>query len=136
VWRGESYLGLGAGAFGTVALGDRVIRYRNARAAERYLDAAKDDRAALWAPSSLVSDVEPIAPKTALAERLMLGLRLASGVDLETIARETGESAWTADRERAVDRLVRGGRLKREGDRLWIPREAWLVADGVIRELM
>lgn len=136
VWRGESYLGLGAGAFGTVALGDRVIRYRNARAAERYLDAARDDGAALWAPSALVSDVEPITPKTALVERLMLGLRLASGVDLETIARETGESAWTADRERAIDRLVRAGRLEREGDRLRIPRQAWLVADGVIREIM
>jgi oxygen-independent coproporphyrinogen-3 oxidase len=66
----------------------------------------------------------------------MLGLRLASGVDLETLARETGESAWTADREQAVDRLVREGRLEREGDRLRIPRHAWLVADGVIRELI
>jgi oxygen-independent coproporphyrinogen-3 oxidase len=136
VWRGESYLGLGAGAFGTVTLGERVIRYRNARAAERYLTAAKDDGAPLWAPSALVSDVEPIAPKTALAERLMLGLRLASGVDLEDIARETGESAWTADRERAIERLVREGRLEREGDRLRIPRHAWLVADGVIRDLI
>jgi putative oxygen-independent coproporphyrinogen III oxidase len=136
VWRGESYLGLGAGAFGTVALGERVVRYRNARAAERYLDAAKDESAALWAPSALVSDVEPITPKTAVAERLMLGLRLASGVDLGRIARETGESAWTADRKRAIDRLVRAGRLEREGDRLRIPRQAWLVADGVIRDLI
>jgi oxygen-independent coproporphyrinogen-3 oxidase len=136
VWRGESYLGLGAGAFGTVNLGDRVIRYRNARAADRYLDAARDERAALWAPSALVSEVEPIGPKTAVAERLMLGLRLASGVDLGSIARETGESAWTADRERAIDRLVRAGRLEREGDRLRIPRKAWLVADGVIRDLI
>jgi len=47
VWRGESYLGLGAGAFGTVTLGRRVLRYRNARAADRYVDAAGDDDVAL-----------------------------------------------------------------------------------------
>jgi oxygen-independent coproporphyrinogen-3 oxidase len=136
VWRGESYLGLGAGAFGTVRLAERVLRYRNARAADRYVEAAKDERASLFEPSALVSDVEPIDPKTALAERLMLGLRLVTGVHLGELARETGESAWTADREQAVERLVRAGRLERDGDRLRIPRDSWLVADGVIRELV
>jgi len=135
-WLGESYLGVGAGAFGTVALGERVVRYRNARAAERYVDAARDDGAALWSASPLVSDVEPIDAPTAVTERLMLGLRLASGVDLGRIARETGGSAWTADRERAAERLVRAGRLEREGEKLRIPRHAWLVADGVIRDLI
>jgi oxygen-independent coproporphyrinogen-3 oxidase len=136
VWRGEAYLGLGAGAFGTVRLGDRVVRYRNARAAERYVDAARDPTASLFEPSALVSDAELIDARTALAERLMLGLRLASGVDMGRLARETGASAWTADRERAVERLVRTGRLDRDGDNLCIPRDSWLVADGVIRELL
>ena len=35
-----------------------------------------------------------------------------------------------------VERLVRAGRLERDGDRLRIPRDSWLVADGVIRELL
>ncbi|HEX6271847.1 MAG TPA: radical SAM family heme chaperone HemW [Polyangiaceae bacterium] len=135
-WRGESYLGLGAGAFGTVSFAGRTVRYRNARAAERYVDAARDESVALWEASRLVSDTELIDEKTALAERLMLGLRLASGVDLERLARETGATAWTADRERAVDRLVRAGRLVRSGETLSIPRGAWLVADGVIRDLI
>jgi putative oxygen-independent coproporphyrinogen III oxidase len=135
-WRGESYLGLGAGAFGTVSFGGRTVRYRNARAAERYVDAAKDETVALWEASRLVSDTELIDGKTALAERLMLGLRLASGVDLERLERETGTTAWTADRERAVERLVRSGRLERRGETLAIPRRAWLVADGVIRDLI
>jgi oxygen-independent coproporphyrinogen-3 oxidase len=135
-WRGESYLGLGAGAFGTVVQAGRVVRYRNARAAERYVNAARDDDVALWKTSALVSDVEFIDGPTAFAERLMLGLRLASGVDLAELARDTGASAWTADRERAVARLVRAGRLEQSGDRLRIPRHAWLFADGVIRELL
>jgi oxygen-independent coproporphyrinogen-3 oxidase len=135
-WRGESYLGLGAGAFGTVTVDGRVVRYRNARAADRYVGAAAADEVALWSTSALVSDVELIDGRTALAERLMLGLRLASGVDVGELARETGATAWTADRERAVERLVRSGRLERSGDRLRIPRRAWLFSDGVIRELL
>jgi oxygen-independent coproporphyrinogen-3 oxidase len=135
-WRGESYLGLGAGAFGTVSFAGRTVRYRNARAAERYVEAARDEAVALWEASRLVSDTELIDGNTALAERLMLGLRLAKGVDLGRVARETGEAAWTADRERAVERLVRAGRLERRGETLSIPRRAWLLADGVIRELI
>jgi putative oxygen-independent coproporphyrinogen III oxidase len=135
-WRGESYLGVGAGAFGTVTLGGRVLRYRNARAAERYVDAAKDQDVALWEPSRLVSDVEPIDARTAFTERLMLGLRLASGVDVGKVALETGATAWTADREHAVERLLERGTLERKGDILRIPRRAWLVADGVIRDLI
>jgi oxygen-independent coproporphyrinogen-3 oxidase len=136
VWRGESYLGLGAGAFGTVTLGEHTLRYRNARAADRYVQAAPDGEVPLWKPSALVSDVEVIDGRTAFAERLMLGLRLASGVDLGRLARETKTSAWTADRERAVERLVRAGRLERRGETLSIPKTAWLVADGVIRDLI
>jgi oxygen-independent coproporphyrinogen-3 oxidase len=135
-WRGEAYLGLGAGAFGTVAVDGRTVRYRNARAAERYADAARDKAVSLWEPSALVSDVEIIDGKTAFTERLLLGLRLARGVDLAELARETGASAWTADRERAAERHVRAGRLERQGEILRIPRRAWLFSDGVIRDLI
>jgi putative oxygen-independent coproporphyrinogen III oxidase len=135
-WRGESYLGLGAGAFGTVTFADRTLRYRNARAADRYVKAAPDAEVPLWEPSALVSDTEVIDGPTAFAERLMLGLRLASGVDLAELALQTKTSAWTADRERAVERLVRAGRLQRQGETLLIPQNAWLVADGVIRDLI
>jgi len=134
VWRGSSYLGLGTGAWGTVRREDGVVRYRNAPAPERYLKASAD--AALWRTSELVSDVESIAPKTALTERLMLGLRLAEGIDLEALERETGASGWTAERRRVAERLVRAGRLAVDGARLRIPRSAWLFADGVVRELI
>jgi len=83
-----------------------------------------------------VSDTELISAETAFSERLLLGLRLAEGVDLDEAARETGAPAWTDERERAISRLVRSGRLAREGSRITIPRDAWLFADGVIRELL
>lgn len=134
VWRGQPYLGLGTGAWGTVPVGEELLRYRNAPAPERYQAASRS--AALWQVSELVSDAERIAPDTALKERLMLGLRLAEGVELDALAASTGATAWTRERERAVERLVTRGQLEQRGSRLVIPRSAWLFADGVVRELL
>jgi oxygen-independent coproporphyrinogen-3 oxidase len=134
IWRGQPYLGLGTGAWGTVPRPGGLLRYRNAPAPERYLTASAV--APLWEISELVSDAETLDAETALRERLMLGLRLAEGVDLARAARETGAPGFTPERERAAERLVRAGRLVREGDTLRIPKSAWLFADGVVRELM
>jgi putative oxygen-independent coproporphyrinogen III oxidase len=134
VWRGEPYLGLGAGAWGTVPRPGGAVRYRNAPATERY--ASSVGSANLWSISPLVSDSELIDAETQFRERLLLGLRIAEGLDLAVAARETGAQAWTPERERAAARLVRDGRLEQSGDRLRIPPQAWLFADAVIRELL
>jgi oxygen-independent coproporphyrinogen-3 oxidase len=134
VWRGGSYLGLGTGAWGTVRLGGQRLRYRNAPAPERYLRASSS--AELWNTSELVSDVERIAPETALSERLMLGLRLAEGVDLRALEADTGASVLTPERTRTLERLERRGRIARHGDRISIPKSAWLFADAVVRDLL
>jgi oxygen-independent coproporphyrinogen-3 oxidase len=135
IWRGAPYLGLGAGAWGTVRTRAGLVRYRNAPATDRYASNAGSAR--LWDVSPLVSDSELIEPGTALSERILLGLRLAEGVDLRAAGRECGvEDAWTEERERAAMRLVRQGRLERDGDRVRIPQRAWLFADAVVRELL
>jgi len=134
IWRGQPYLGLGTGAWGTVRRPGGLLRYRNAPAPERYLRASGS--AALWETSELVSDAEPLDAETALRERLMLGLRLAEGVDLGRLARETGAHVWTSDRQKTAERLERSGRLERQGQRLAIPKSAWLFADAIVRELM
>jgi putative oxygen-independent coproporphyrinogen III oxidase len=138
-WVGRDYVGLGCGAWGTVSLDGRRLRYRNTPVPERYLASAP-----LWktadlgraAPGDLVSDVEPLAPETDLAERLMLGLRLAEGLDVEAAALAAGAAPWPPSRLRAVEKLVARGRLVREGPRLRIPQSEWLLADGTIAELL
>jgi oxygen-independent coproporphyrinogen-3 oxidase len=136
-WLGRSYLGLGCGAWGTLGSGGERHRYRNTPAPERYLGAGPAfAKANLAEVSALVANYELISPETALAERIMLGLRLADGIDLEQAARELGAVLWTPERARARDRLATQGKLAFRGSHVSIPKQHWLFADGIVAALM
>ncbi len=136
-WLGHSYLGLGCGAWGTLGAGSARYRYRNTPSPERYLAAGPSYASAdLSREGPLVAAFEPIPPETALAERIMLGLRLADGIDLERAAGELGAPLWTPERARARDKLIAQAKLALRGSALLIPKNKWLFADGIIAELM
>jgi oxygen-independent coproporphyrinogen-3 oxidase len=136
-WIGRSYLGLGCGAWGTLQEAGARYRYRNTPAPERYLAAAASwATAQLSQVSPLVASYEALSPETALAERIMLGLRLASGIDLERSAAELGTTLWTPERTLARDRLLAQGKLTLQGSIAAIPKQHWLFADGIIAALM
>ena len=134
-WTGREYLGLGCGAWGTLA----GTRYRNTTVPTRYTESSTR-----WAstnldehgPGRLINEIEPLSPKTRLSERILLNLRLASGFDIEEAARQLGTEAWPDDRQRAAARLVARGRLARDGSRIYIPKAQWLFADDTIARLM
>lgn len=136
-WRGQDYVGLGCGAWGTVALGGQRVRYRNRPQPRAYMDAALDAGAGrLESCRALESEHEVLSADTRLSEALMLGLRLAEGLDIAEALARTGASTWSRERERSVQRLTERGVLERRGSRLRIPKHAWLLADGVIAELL
>lgn len=137
-WRGDDYLGLGVGAWGTVQLpGGERLRYRNTASVEAYLKLwTETPPADPFAPGPHLSQHEPIDPATALREKVLLGLRLAEGIDLEGAAEKLGVTAWPAARARARDKLLEQGRLEWTGPRLRIPKRHWLFADGIIAELL
>jgi putative oxygen-independent coproporphyrinogen III oxidase len=136
-WLGRAYLGLGCGAWGTLNAGSARYRYRNTPSPERYLASGPSFASAeLLREGPLVANFESISPETALAERIMLGLRLADGVDLERAADELGTPLWTPERVRARDKLVAQGKLTLRGSVALIPKAKWLFADGIISELM
>jgi oxygen-independent coproporphyrinogen-3 oxidase len=135
VWRGHDYLGLGVGAWGTVTVGGARRRSRNTPAPERYLP-GRWSEAALDRTSSLIAEVEAIDAQTALCERLMLGLRLAEGVSFDELARDLNVDPWTPARRRTVERLIARGSLLADGPRLRVPPDKWLLADGIIRDVL
>jgi putative oxygen-independent coproporphyrinogen III oxidase len=130
-WRGTDYLGLGCAAYGTIGdAAGHAVRYRNLPDPTRYAKAARSGELA-----ALVESEEPLDPETRLRERIMLGLRLRDGFDLEGSARELGIAAWTDDRRRAADRLVARGDLTVESGHLRLPARARVYADGITAAL-
>ncbi len=131
-WRGEEYLGLGCGAFGQVSR----TRYRNAIDPRKYVSQAKNVRSDLLGEGDGLSmSSEALTGEMLLRERIMLGLRLATGFDLEGSARELGVEAWPKDRAQAAEKLIAGGRLVREQGRVFIPKKAWLWTDDIAARL-
>jgi oxygen-independent coproporphyrinogen-3 oxidase len=141
-WRGDEYLGLGCGAYGfarltesndastadasspaePLAKGGRGVRWRNEVVPERYVAGGGGSS-------------EPLDGETMLRERIMLGLRMDEGVDLEASARDLGVPAWTRERRRASAWLSERGRIVLDGSRVRIPRSAWLWTDDTAARL-
>ncbi|MGC4086330.1 MAG: radical SAM family heme chaperone HemW [Polyangiaceae bacterium] len=137
-WRGEPYLGLGAGAWGTLPHdGSHRLRYRNTPATDRYLRwATQRDELDLTQTGEFVAVTEQLSADTAFAEQLMLGLRLAEGFAWNNAEARTGARMWTPAREKAFAKWSARGALAESAGRLHIPRSHWLLADGVIADLM
>lgn len=129
-WRGADYLGLGCAAVGTLATGGgHARRYKNLRDPTKYARRAQ-------AGEATESETEDLDPETRLRERIMLGLRLSEGLDLEQAGRSLGLAALTDARRRAIARLVEHGRLEAEGARVRVPHRARLFTDAVAAALM
>jgi putative oxygen-independent coproporphyrinogen III oxidase len=128
-WRGLDYVGLGCAAYGTLSVGGgRARRYRNKTDPQRYMAEALAGR-------SPEGSSEDLSPETRLRERIMLGLRLAEGLDLTAAADALGVPAWTNERRRSAEKLLRKGLLSMADSRIAVPAKAWLFADGVAAEL-
>lgn len=83
-WTGGEYLALGSGATGHWRTVEGGIRYANHRSPERYLKAVAEG-------SLPESSRETLSPGDLFEERLAMGLRLASGVDLDAVCAAFGE---------------------------------------------
>jgi oxygen-independent coproporphyrinogen-3 oxidase len=64
-----------------------------------------------------------------LRERIMLGLRIRDGIDIEEAASRLGTEPYPAGRREALEKLETRGRIVRRGVRIAVPREAWIWVD-------
>jgi putative oxygen-independent coproporphyrinogen III oxidase len=126
-WRGDEYVGLGCGAYGMVRTEQGGRRWRNPIDPRRYLE---------WTRGEMSdADIEELPADALLRERIMLGLRIAEGLDLGAAGKDLRIDAFTAARTREIDRLVDMKRLTREGEVLRVPRSAWLFTDDTAARL-
>jgi putative oxygen-independent coproporphyrinogen III oxidase len=125
-WRGEPYLGLGAAAVGCVSADGQGRRYRNHPDAQRYMARASSPEVEVFE--------EALDAQALIREALMLGLRMEAGVDLHTLAERVGVDPMLG-REAALRRRVARGDVQLAEGRLWVPREKWIVLDGIVADL-
>jgi len=120
-WRYGDYVGVGPGAHGR-RLGARTVRHRKP---ENFLNAVARNRHGIVEEAALL-------PSEAADEALVMGLRLAEGVDAGSIARRFGRPAvnW-----QAVDGLVASGHLVRRGERIATTAAGRLLLDRVLAEI-
>lgn len=122
-WQHQEYLGLGAGAYSF--LGGR--RFYNELLPANYLRAIRERGTA-------VAGSEPLSHETLRSERLMLGLRLRAGLDLQTFKETLGIDDLSAS-DRVV-RLLDGGFLGLKEGRVQITARGLLVANELIVQLL
>jgi len=120
-WRYGDYAGIGPGAHGR-RLGMRTVRHRKP---ENFLSA-------LARNGHGIAEEAALSPTEAADEALVMGLRLADGIDIEPLSRRFGVPIvdW-----RRVDRLVASGHLARDGARIRTTREGRLLLDSILGEI-
>ena len=100
-WDGESYLGLGAGAYGCRRGDGRSLRYGNLRGAAAYVDTACAGRL----PTAEEDPIDAVAERN---ERMMLALRTRDGLALSYLSpAQAGEADRLVARRLAVRRAGR-----------------------------
>lgn len=121
-WRYGDYAGIGPGAHGR-RLGARTVRHRKP---ENFLSAIARN-------GSGIAEEATLARAEAADEALVMGLRLAEGVDVDAIA-ERFALPDIVDWGR-VERLFASGHLRREGARLALTASGRLVLDHILGEI-
>jgi putative oxygen-independent coproporphyrinogen III oxidase len=121
-WRHHDYAGVGPGAHGR-RLGQRTVRHRKP---ENYLAAVARNG------HGLVEE-ERLTPREAAHEALVMGLRLAEGIDTDKLAWRLGVDRLVD--EAAVLRLQGHGLLERRGSRLSVTPAGRLLLDSILAEI-
>ncbi len=125
-WRGDPYLGLGAGAVGCVPVAEgsgSALRWRNDADPGAYIRAVHDG-------ALPPGEDEALDPDTRVREALLLGMRTLEGTDLGRVTAATGVDPRQG-RAQALARQVAAGNVHDDGAVWRIPQGRWLMADDI-----
>lgn len=124
-WRDGNWLAFGAGAHGAVD----DVRWRVVSGTTDYIQRVE-------AGADVVAERWPRDPVTRCEEALIMGLRLAEGLDLPRFRARYGLDVW-ARYGAALEPFVRAGHLVHEPDRrIFLTRTGMLVANDAMNVLL
>jgi putative oxygen-independent coproporphyrinogen III oxidase len=121
-WRYQDYAGVGPGAHGRRS-GLRTVRHRKP---ENFLNAVDRNGHGL-------SEEEALTRDEVAHEALVMGLRLAEGIEPEALAARVGVDRVVDDQ--AVARLIGHGLLQGDGTRLSTTARGRLLLDSILAEI-
>jgi len=128
-WRYGDYVGVGPGAHGRLTLGGTKFATRQHRAPEAWLDAVERDGHA-------TRQRDEVAQAARLTEMVMMGLRLAEGIPAARFRAESGSEIEGALDAQRLKRMVEGGFLVQENDRLRATNDGRARLDAVLGALL
>jgi oxygen-independent coproporphyrinogen-3 oxidase len=123
-WRGHDYAGIGAGAHSRITINGRKQALSTLKSPEAWREAVKR-------VGHGIEHEERLSPQQSADEYLLMGLRLAEGIELSRFASLDGRVFDSA----ALDALERQGLVTRHADRLAATDRGRLVLDRLVLEL-
>jgi oxygen-independent coproporphyrinogen-3 oxidase len=128
-WRYADYAGIGPGAHGRISLGGALLATRRHRAPEVWAERVARDG------HGTVEEV-PLTPAERAREMLLMGLRLADGLDEAAFAARAGMGLETALDAATLHAALGEGYLGRAGGRLWATPEGRKRLDALLVALL
>jgi len=123
-WTDGEWLGFGCGAHST----RRGVRWKNLSSTAEYI-------AAVASGGQLVVERRVLSAREALEEALFMGLRLARGIDVNTVKARFGIDVWDIYR-RQLEQFREAGVLIYDGRRLRLSRAGMLLANEIMARFL
>jgi oxygen-independent coproporphyrinogen-3 oxidase len=124
-WRYQDYCGIGPGAHGR-RVGVATVRHKKP---ENFLTAVARQ-------GDGIAEARTLAMPEQAAEALLMGLRLAKGIDLAALAQRYCLSQAALIEEAALTRLVRLGLMWRNGPRIGVVAQGRGLLDALLAEVV
>lgn len=124
-WRYDEYLGIGPGAHGRRG-GLATLRHKKP---ENWMNGVARNGSGLHSET-------PLSGAEQAREALLMGLRLAEGVDLAQIARRSGVARDALINQDRLSPLVRSGLIREQGDHLQVTPAGMLLLDALLAEIV
>ena len=123
-WTDGEWLGFGCGAHST----RRGVRWKNLSSTSEYI-------AAVASGGQLVVERRVLSAREALEEALFMGLRLARGIDVNTVKARFGVDVWDFYR-RQLEQFREAGVLIYDGRLLRLSRAGMLLANEIMARFL
>ncbi len=124
-WRYHDYIGIGPGAHGR-RLNTATQRHKKP---ENFLGAVERN-------GHGIASEETLDPATRATEALLMGLRLAQGIDLDDIAARTGIGADALLDLEAINRIAKFGLITRTGQHITVTPQGMPLLDAILPEIV